>query len=205
MPSIDLYKKLHTDVEGAYIKARGDTEGNLCTVPPADGTPKFNFLTLNGDGVTTNLNGNYSAAATKAWFEAPAKLDVYSFLVTISDNANFVQTGWGGGATLTNGISFSIYNKEYNVEFTIISQFVFKENCDWYYLSPESHLTNFAGLSQTMCMELDIRKRFGKPFNFAKGDRFIVNLHDDFTHLVAQSVSVGSHLFLEPYELFLPH
>lgn len=173
---------------------RTDDDGNLCVAPPSSGLPYQFFLTANGDGTgTVNLNGNYSGAVTDFWYEATTRYEIYSLLINISDNANFNQTDYGAILTgLTNGIKFYAGIPKGTLEIPLLTTATqpVKQNYHWLALTPETQLTSFAGLSQTLTVEINMIHQYGKPLTLDPGQSIIVKLNDNFTGLVNHTFGI---------------
>lgn len=91
------------------------------------------FLTLNGDGTTKNLNGNY-AAPTRAWVEADViQLNPKNLNVFILDSDSTLTT-YGNLAALTNGVQIKL-EKFDGTNWTTIKDFTLndpiKKTSDW--------------------------------------------------------------------------
>lgn len=175
--------------KGDLSSLRGDSHGNLCVIPPQDGLPVQKFLTTTGISTGNfNHNTNYAAANTQIYYLATSRYEVQSILVNISDGDKFNQTDYGaiiGG--LTNGITFQLYNAALNTTFTFFSGFTIKSNVDWHSISFHNQLTSYFGNPQTLAINIHVTDSFGKPLNMQAGDKFIVNLHDDFSGLVSHT------------------
>ncbi len=197
MTSLDLYR-FPQEVNGGFVKGRSDDYGNICTVPPADGYPKHNMLTIAGDGVTYNCNGDYSSALTRAYWEVPTggRMEVVSMLLALSDDTKFTQTGWGGHATaLTNGLSFWRYVKAYNTEIQLVKLLTVKRNLDWYSLTSHVVSSEFSLTPQTLSIKIPMMEKFGRYFTLEEGDRFVVRLNDDLSVLTNFTMSIAGILY----------
>jgi hypothetical protein len=155
------------------------------------GLPTRRWLTASGDGLGTfNLIGDYSATPTDFYFETTYKFDIYSLIITISDNAKFNQIDYGaipGG--LTNGVGF--FAKQVGIpEFRLLNTVNIKQNYEYLSFIEETRLTQFDGTPQTMQFVLDVENVFGIPFTLNAGDRFIVRLNDNFTTLVSHTFGI---------------
>jgi len=172
-------------------KNNHDTEGNPCSVPSVIGLPTQFFLTASGDGKGTyNLNGDYSAAPTDFYYQATTNYYIQTLLMSISDNANFNQTDYGAiSGGLTNGIKFFIKPNGLS-EIPLLSGVAFKQNYEWLSVTPDSKLTSFAGLAQTLTVDFNVTTEYGMPIKLGAGDRFIARLNDNFSTLVAHTIGL---------------
>lgn len=169
------------------------TDNRACIIdpvrPPTDGIPVQFFMTATGDNVPPyNLNGNYSAAPQDFYYQATANYDIYSVLINISDNANFNQLDYGAivDGTITHGPKFFIKPNGLT-EIPLLSGMTIIHNYDWLSLTPEVALTSFAGLAQTLTININMMNQYGQPLSIRKGDRFIIRLNDNFSTLVSQT------------------
>lgn len=190
----------HTTVReelGIERAPRCDDDGNICVVPPYNGLPFQFYLTSDGQQSTDiNLNGNYTTP-TDFYHQAFARFDIYSIVINISDNANFVQGDYGAiSGGLINGIKFLIITD--SVEFPIFQtdNWPIKKNYEWLNLTPNVVLTSFSGIAQTLTVEFNAIKGYGKALQLVTGDRFIVRLNDNFTGLVSHTVAVKGIVYI---------
>ena len=155
----------------------------------SQGLPTQKFLTASGDGLGSyNLIGNYSAAPTDFYYKATSQYDIHSLIVVISDNSTFNQGDYGaivGG--LTNGVKLFVRPAGSLADIALLSGVAVKQNFEWLMLTHETHLTQFAGTPQTLMVNFDITRDYGKPITLGVGDKFIVRLNDDFTTLISHS------------------
>ena len=158
------------------------------SLPISNGRPTQFFLTTAGNGTGVyNHNVNYAATPTDIFYTATAVYDIYTFLVVISDNANFNQTDYGAIAGgLTNGVKVFIQPAG-QAEIPLLSGVAFKQNYEWLGITEHTQISSFAGLSQTLTIGFDINIDYGKPINMNVGDKFIVRLNDDFSTLVSHT------------------
>lgn len=173
----------------------------MSTTLPMPGIPTVKFLTNASSQyqVTTNNSG----AVVDYFYEPPAGSGfvVHSLCVQVADNANFNQIDYGAIAGgLTNGLSFWLRSK--GVEVPLLAAQVIKRNADWARISPDLKLTQWAGLSQSLIMNLDTDARFGLPLTMSSvnNDRIILRTNDDFTSLVDHTFAIGGILF--PLDMF---
>ncbi|MGR8932655.1 MAG: hypothetical protein ACU836_18705 [Gammaproteobacteria bacterium] len=174
-----------------------DEAGNLCVVPPASGIPLKRFLTANGDGSGEyNLNGDYSASALTAYYEATSRFELASVLVNISDGTKFLQNAYGGIAlgTVANGVKFFIQPVGLP-DIQLLTTFGITQNYQWLSVTPDAPITQFDLTPQTMTPFIDLKKLYGKYLNMNVGDKFKIVLNDDFTGLVNHSFILGGTLF----------
>ena len=167
---------------------RGDNDGVLFVVPPLIGLPTQKFLTTVGDGTgVSNIIQNYSGASTDIYYEADTEYNVYTFLITVSDNAKFNQIDYGAITNgLTNGVKLFIQPNG-GPEVPLLSGIAIKSNLDFLTLTADTKLTSFAGTPQTLAVNFDLYSHYGMPLTLNSGDKFIVRLNDDFSTLVSQT------------------
>lgn len=172
-------------VEDNYRLIKTNNDGELCVVPPTSGLPFRFFLTANGNGTgNSNLNGDYSATPTDFFYIATNHYDIYTLLVSISDNASFNQADYGAITLgLTNGVSFFMEIAPGDQR-RLISTNPVKSNYNWLADISDAKLTSFAGLSQTLTLALHVKDTFGMPLTMLPGWKFIVRLNDNLTGLV---------------------
>ena len=161
------------------------------------GIPRRKWLTAVGDGTGTfNLIGDYSAAPQDFYYLATTKFDIKSLLICISDNLQFNQVDYGaipGG--LTNGVGF-FYKPFDGAEIRLINTVNIKQNFEWQAIVEHVALTQYAGLPQTLQIDLDILDEFGLPLNLRAADKLIVRLNDNFTGLVSHTFGIKGRDFL---------
>ena len=155
------------------------------------GIPRRKWLTASGDGLGTyNLIGDYSAAPVDFYYLSTTKFYIKSLLICISDNLQFNQVDYGAIAGgLTNGVGF-FYKPFDGVEVRLINTVNIKQNFEWPAISEHVTLTQFAGLPQTLQIDLDLVDEFGLPFNLRSGGKFIVRLNDNLTTLVSHTFGI---------------
>lgn len=163
---------------------------------PAQGQPTVKFLTSAGGSM--QVTSNNSATGLDYFYEPPPGYGfiVHSLCVQLADNANFNQIDYGAiSGGLTNGLSFWINIK--GVDVPLLAGQVIKRNLDWARVSPDLKLTQWAGLSQTLIINLDTESRFGLPLTMSSvnSDRIILRTKDDFTSLVDHTFALGGVLF----------
>lgn len=185
--------------DGPFRSQRCDDDGNLCVTQPSAGLPFQFFLTANGNGTgAVNLNGNYSSAPTDFWYEATARYEIYSLLISISDGANFNQGDYGAITLgLTNGVKLLVRFEDDVTEIPILNTGAFpvKYNYHWLSLTASTMLTTFAGISQTLTVNFDLIDHYGKPFTINKGQKLIVRLNDNFTGLINHTFGLRGILY----------
>jgi len=175
--------------------ARCDNEGNLCVVPPISGAPFQFFLTTDGNGTgTISLNADYSSAPTDVFYTSSiSRIDIYTLLICVSDNANFNQTDFGAIAGgLVNGIKFLVRFEDGITEVPILSTNIrpIKKNSDFLSLTAHSNLTTFNGTAQTLICDLNVEDEYGKPFALEKNQRLIARLNDNFSALTDFTIGI---------------
>ena len=184
--------------DGPFRSSRCDNDGNICVTQPSAGLPFQFFLTANGDGTgAVNLNGNYTSP-TDFWYEATARYEIYSLLISISDNANFNQTDYGAiTAGLTNGVKLLIRLEDDITEIPILNTGAFpvKTNAQWLSLTADTSLTSFAGLAQSLTVNFDLIDHYGKPFTVTTGQKIIVRLNDNFSGLTNHTFGLRGILY----------
>lgn len=182
--------------EGPFRSLRSDDEGNLSVAPPSSGLPFQFFLTANGLGTGNhNLNGNYTSP-TEFLYTSTSRYEIYSVLVSISDGSSFNQTDYGaiiGG--LTNGIKFFVKVGEVYIPLLGTGEYPIKTNYEWLSISPETELTSFAGLAQTLSINFNIINQYGKPLSLGIGQSFVVRLNDNLSGLVNHTFGLRGILY----------
>ncbi len=169
------------DREGAYLN------------PKNEGIPVNIYLTASGDGQTSpNLNGNYSAAPQDFFYQPPSgSYVVESLLIAITDAAAFSATDYGAiSGGLTNGVKFFLRNAG-QPEAQIFARQIFKKNYDWLSLVHQTALTSFAGSTETLAVNAELKATFGSPLTLKTGERLIVRLNDDLTGLISHTFALG--------------
>jgi hypothetical protein len=179
----------------AEKNARIGYDGGLITTTSGLGLPVQHFLTLTGSGLPAerNLNGDYSAADTDAYWEVPAGVtyDAYSVMIVITDNASFNQTDFGAitAGTVVNGIRQYI-RMDGGVYTPLLSGYAISANYHWFSMAHDIVLTTFAGSGQTLSINVDLVKSFGGPLHLQTGWRYVYRMHDNFTGLISQTVTL---------------
>ena len=155
------------------------------------GLPVRKWLTASGDGLGTyNLIGDYSAAPQDFYFEPTNRFDIYTLIVTVSDNAQFNQVDYGAISNgLTNGIGF-FYKPAGLPEIRILNTANIMQNLDFFSIITRAGLTQFAGNPQTLAAVVNVSAEFGMPFTLNAGDRLIERLNDNFTSLVSHTFGI---------------
>ena len=168
----------------------------MSTTLPEQGVPLVKFLTSAGGSI--QVTSNNLANGLDYFYEPPPGYGfiVHSLCVQIADNANFNQIDYGGIAGgLVNGLSFWLNSN--GVDVPLLAAQVVKRNLDWARISPNVDLTQWAGLSQTLIVNLDTDARFGLPLTLSSvnSDQIILRTKDDFTSLVDHTFALGGVLF----------
>lgn len=168
----------------------------MSTTLPASGIPTVKFLT--NASAQYQVTTNNSAATVDYFYEPPAGYGfvVESLCVQIADDANFNQIDYGAiSGGLTNGISFWIVSN--GVEIPLLAGQVVKRNLDWARITPDLKLTQWAGLPQSLIINLSTDARFGLPLTLSSvnADRILVRTKDNFTSLVDHTFAIGGVLF----------
>jgi hypothetical protein len=168
----------------------------VATTLPAEGIPTVKFLTSAGGSM--QITTNNATVGVDYFYEPPPGYGfiVHSLCVQVADNANFNQTDYGAiSGGLTVGLSFWLNSK--GVDVPLLASQVIKRNLDWARISPNVTLTSWAGLSQTLIVNLDTDARFGLPLTLssANNERIILRTRDDFTSLVDHTFALGGVLF----------
>jgi len=175
-----LIKKYAADTKLAI-----NEQSVLQVVPPTSGLPVQKFLTAAGDGTGAyNANLDFSGAITDWFYTAPYQYDIYTILLSISDNANWNSGDYGalpGG--LTNGVQL-VYRYASGLEQILLSGISFKYNYQWLSITSDTGITSFAGTTQTGYIAFHMNEEYGQPFRLNPGDSFRVRFHDNFTGLV---------------------
>jgi len=189
--------ELQTDTEvitSTSVNARGDTHGNLCVIPPVSAFPKHEYLTTLGTNAgNLNLNSNF-ASLTEVFHLATAEFRVYSLVITISSAAKVNQDGYGSIAGgLTNGFNF--YYKPSGGANQPLSAHTIKTNDDFCVITPDFRITSFEGTAQTINITINIKELFGAPLILNTGDKFLINLQDNFSTLLHHSFVLNGLFF----------
>lgn len=166
------------------------------TVPPMDGIPLRKFLTAAGDGTGAyNLNGNYSATALTAYYEAVQRFEMYSLLINVSCAAKLNQTDYGDITTgvVTNGIRF--YIKPDGVDIPLLTDFGITKNYQWAALTPDINITSFDGTAQTLIVNIDMIHQYGRTLTLLPGQQLKAVLNDNFSGLVNHSIGIRGTQF----------
>ena len=183
-----IFGNIGKDDEGPFRSVRTDDEGNLCTVPSYAGLPYQFFLTADGlQSTSHDLIGDYSVTSDDFYYTATTRYDIYTVLISISDNANFNLGDYGAIASgLTNGVKFYIKLEDGVTELPLLGTGFnpIKTNGDWFTLTPDCLLTTFAGLSQSLTIDINLVKQYGKPLSLDPGQTFLIRLNDNFSTLV---------------------
>lgn len=160
--------------------------------PPIIGLPTQFFLTTTGIPSTTHdATGNYSVTPADFHYISTAKYELYSLLITISDNATFNQGDYGGiVGGLTNGVKLFIYNANLGLTIPLLGGNAVKKNYEWITLTHDTILTTFSGTAQTLMVNFDMIQDYGQPIHMEPGDKFIVRVNDDLTTLVSHTFGI---------------
>lgn len=156
------------------------------------------FLTAGGANVAPyNHNGDYSAASVDRYYRATSRYDVHQVLVVISDNAKFVQDGYGAIAagTIVNGPRFYV-DLVGQARRYLLSGYRAVHNYDWVAMTEHVTITDFSGLAQTMTVSFDIRADYGCPLTLMPGDKIGVELNDNFSTLVSHTFGLRGQIFI---------
>jgi hypothetical protein len=167
--------------------------GGTPTIVSSIGLPTIKFLTSNGiSSATHNINGNYSAAPTDFYHTITSiGYNISTVLISLTDSVGFNYVDYGAIAGgLTNGVKFYFYDLKLNTEIPLLGGTVFKQNWEFLTVTQETRLTQFAGLPQTLTVNIRLIDDFGVPLHMNTGDKFIVRLNDDLTGLVGHVISL---------------
>ena len=160
------------------------------------GLPVNLFLTAAGNGTgTNNLNGSYATPTDFYYQVTTGSFYVYSLLIVIADATSFNLLDYGAIASgLTNGVKFFLTPSGQS-EIQILAGVTIKTNADILTVIHDVVLTSFAGTSQAIAAESDLKKVFGIPLFLNTGDRITVRLNDDFTGLIKHTFALGGERF----------
>ena len=167
------------------------SELGMSVIPPMVGIPTQKFLTIAGDNTGSHdVLGNY-LVPTDFYYHNHSDFDIYSILISISDNSSFNQGDYGGIAGgLINGLKFFVYNASSNSEIALLSGTAFKKNYQWFEITADTGLTTFSGAAQTLRIVFNLVVDYGMPFRLLPGDKFIIRVQDDFTPLTGQTFGI---------------
>ena len=161
------------------------------------------YMTAAGDGTgTINANGNYSATAT-AFFVQPSSDYIYlvgAVFIAISDDAKFIQTGYGAIAGgVTNGVQGFI--KQNGIEVDASAGNRFKQNLDWFGVGSEVVISSFDLNPQTLSVKFDTFADTGAYIKLdgRSGDQIGLRFNDDFSTLVRQTGVVRGIRLYKPW------
>ena len=160
------------------------------------GTWLSRFLDITGDS-TGSTEQAINAAAAPVYFKYTVplgfKMYVYSLLVALEDEGNFVSPAYGGGVVLTNGIELGRMDTDGNF-ISATQQVKILKNTDWMRYTHEFQIVSFktggAGssiLSSNYSFEDD-----GIPVQIFAGESFAVKINDDLTGLTSQKMRIGA-------------
>jgi hypothetical protein len=108
-------------------------------------------------------------------------------ILAISDDANFNQNDFGAIAGgLVNGLQ-AVFKSTAGGDVDVFAGFSVKKNYDWLSLPAECNLTSWAGLSQTLSVNLNNFGATGQLLllDGTKGEELVVLIRDNLTTLVA--------------------
>lgn len=151
------------------------------------GLPLRHFLTDNFDGSGVfNMVGNYSVTAKNfGYTNTHSSYALYSVLFAATDNATFNSTDFAGiTGGLTNGITMW-YKPVGGTPIPFIFDVPVRKNYEWYQNISETNLTNLAGSTQTLVMDLQIVAEYGMPVVLQQDDQIYITIHDDLSSMIS--------------------
>ena len=167
----------------------------------ATGTPFVAVLTTNGNQTGEfNAIGNYSASPVDFYFkpQEDQTLYVHTLEVTIKDDNPLIESGYGSGLELVNGIYAHVGSDEDANIWKFPSEARIRRNWDWGQLAQLSGIGQSSAVKEVMHASLNFLERCGSPVTVSgkDGQHFGLTLNDDFTGLLHQQFvifgSIGS-------------
>jgi hypothetical protein len=134
-------------------------------------------------------NGNYSGDSTEFFYSrSDRSVCLRTLLVAIVDNGAFSRDGYGGTSALTNGIGVRIKEGD-NVILDLTNSRPIKSNAAWGFFAYDEWNRPVGPGDGAMVVRWRFAVSTGADIKLLPGQRFVVELNDDFTGLLA-------HLFL---------
>lgn len=162
------------------------------------GTWLSRFLDVTGDS-TGETEQAINAAGAPVYYKYTVplgfKMYVYSLLVTLEDQGNFVSGAYGGGVVLTNGIELGRMTTD-NVFVSATQQVKILKNTDWMRYTHEFQVVSFktGGSGSSVLASNYSFEDDGIPVQIFAGESFAVCVHDDLTGLISQKMRMGAVL-----------
>lgn len=148
-------------------------------------------LSLNGDGVTFDMIGDYSGAPVEFYYQAPPNFIylVGAIALTVSDNTGFDSAEYGGALALVNGLRF--YIEVDGVKTFLTRDDPVKNNSDLALNSSSFRLFDWSNNDNTAEFQLDFTRYADElPIDGDRNGRFGVELNDNFTALTYHRMTV---------------
>jgi hypothetical protein len=152
------------------------------------GTHYSGYLTLVGNGTTTNLNTNTGSVASYAKYVATTKRTVETIGISISDTKNFEPTLYGMATALTQGVVIQHRNSSGTVLSTLTN--AMKTNRDVALRFPHNQIYVASTTNQHSASFMDVKFMFGKSILMLPNDDIYVYLKDDMTGLLYHEIVV---------------
>lgn len=142
-------------------------------------------LTLDGDGSSSMLTGDYSSTARYAYFQPSAGQiwEVYQLRILIVCSGTIAPILYGDYAGMSNGVTVAVFNEDNDVSFPLSGGIGITSNAFYELLGFET--TQRTGASGN---SLSGGLAFEKPIVVDSGKRIGIKLNDDFS-------SLGVHTF----------
>tara|TARA_R110000851_G_scaffold43447_4_gene107422 strand:+ start:232 stop:774 length:543 start_codon:yes stop_codon:yes gene_type:complete len=141
-------------------------------------------FTLEGDGVTIDALGDYSAAPVDFFVQPPPNFDFYlsEIILELSDNSGLTRSNYGGISELPVGIKTFVLRNGVRIPGT--NPEAIKNNGGLIINSSSFEVIPFSGSTQTLLFRLKFSETAEPTYlNGNNGDRFGITLNDDFTGL----------------------
>lgn len=149
------------------------------------------MMSTNGDQTTgtTNMGGDYSATATDFYVQPNSDhiFLVGTVIISISDDAKFIQSGYGAIAGgITNGVTGFITKN--GVKANAFGNLTFKSNVDWFAVGSDVVLSSFDLNPQTLVVHFHAFSDTGGyiVLDGRVGDRIGLTINDNLSTLVRQ-------------------
>lgn len=151
--------------------------------------PIFYFLDTVGDqSGTKNAVGNYAGAVQK-FICKPIAGEIFflsRMMIHVEDVGSFDTGSYGNRVALTNGIDFSVWDKDDNVIFTFNNDLPIKQNVHWARFAYDTRVDTFGTGNSFLIARWSFFKS-GQLIKIDgdKGEYIGASLNDDFTGLVS--------------------
>lgn len=156
----------------------------------------FRYMSLDGDGVTFEATGDYSAGSGVEFYAAPASAETWMIshiTIQVTDSGSMDAGSYGNGITLTNGIRVvQVFDQDAvpsaSGEIDLTPDFPVLTNSEWSRYTGDFSLNEYGSGDEALTWVYVLPQII--KLDGLKGQRLGIRLNDDFTNLNHHTFSV---------------